>query len=34
VIDLDSPEPGRFDQEDAAGMEMLARIAAGAIIPA
>lgn len=34
VIDLDSPEPDRFDQEDAAGMEMLARIAAGAIIPA
>jgi GAF domain-containing protein len=24
VIDLDSPEPGRFDEEDAAGMELLA----------
>ncbi|MCX7864100.1 MAG: GAF domain-containing protein [Novosphingobium sp.] len=31
VIDLDSPEPGRFDEEDAAGMEMLARIAADRI---
>ncbi len=28
VLDLDSPEPGRFDAEDAAGIEMLmARIA-------
>lgn len=27
VIDLDSPEPGRFDEEDAAGMEVLARLA-------
>lgn len=25
VIDLDSPDPGRFDEEDAAGMELLAR---------
>lgn len=28
VIDLDSPVPGRFDEEDAAGMEVLARLAA------
>ena len=28
VIDLDSPEPGRFDAEDAAGLEQLAQIAA------
>jgi len=28
VIDLDSPEPGRFDEEDAAGCEALARIIA------
>jgi len=28
VIDLDSPEPGRFDEEDAAGMEILARFLA------
>ena len=31
VIDLDSPEPGRFDAEDVAGIERLARIAAAAI---
>jgi len=31
VIDLDSPEPGRFDEEDAAGIEMVARVAAKAI---
>lgn len=31
VIDLDSPEPGRFDDEDAVGMEMVARVAAEAI---
>jgi GAF domain-containing protein len=31
VIDLDSPEPGRFDAEDAAGIEHLARIIAPAI---
>ena len=31
VIDLDSPELGRFDEEDAAGMERLAAIAAEAI---
>ncbi len=29
VIDLDSPETGRFDEEDAAGMELVARFAAG-----
>ncbi|MCC6927145.1 GAF domain-containing protein [Novosphingobium sp.] len=29
VIDLDSPEPARFDAEDAAGIEMLARLVAG-----
>ena len=28
VIDLDSPEPGRFDEEDAEGMELLARFLA------
>lgn len=26
VLDIDSPVPGRFDQEDAAGLEQLARI--------
>lgn len=26
VLDLDSPKPGRFDQEDAAGLEQLVRI--------
>jgi GAF domain-containing protein len=26
VLDLDSPEPGRFDAEDAAGLETLAQI--------
>lgn len=26
VLDLDSPEPGRFDDEDRAGLEALARI--------
>lgn len=31
VIDLDSPEPARFDAEDAAGIEALARIVAPAI---
>ena len=31
VIDLDSPEPGRFDAEDAAGLEALAKIMAAAI---
>jgi len=31
VIDLDSPEPGRFDSEDAAGLELLAQVAASAI---
>ncbi|MBB4617619.1 GAF domain-containing protein [Sphingomonas abaci] len=29
VIDLDSPEPGRFDAEDAAGCEALATLLAG-----
>ena len=29
VIDLDSPEPGRFDAEDAAGCEALAALLAG-----
>ena len=29
VIDLDSPEPGRFDAEDAAGCEALAVLLAG-----
>lgn len=28
VIDLDSPEPGRFTQEDAEGVQMLARVMA------
>ena len=31
VIDLDSPRRGRFDEEDAAGIELLARVAADAI---
>lgn len=31
VIDLDSPEPGRFDVEDAAGLERLAEVVAAAI---
>ena len=31
VIDLDSPEPGRFDSEDAAGIEALAEAIALAI---
>ncbi|MEN9682824.1 MAG: hypothetical protein RLZZ427_575 [Pseudomonadota bacterium] len=31
VIDLDSPEPGRFDAEDAAGIERLAGVIAAAI---
>lgn len=31
VIDLDSPEPARFDEEDAAGIEMLGRAIASAI---
>ncbi|MDE2434657.1 MAG: GAF domain-containing protein [Sphingomonadales bacterium] len=31
VIDLDSPEPARFDAEDAAGMELLAKAIAAAI---
>ena len=31
VIDLDSPEPGRFDAEDAAGIEALALAIAGSI---
>jgi GAF domain-containing protein len=31
VIDLDSPEPARFDAEDAAGIEALARAIAPAI---
>lgn len=31
VIDLDSPEPGRFDEEDAAGMQLVAQVAAQAI---
>ena len=31
VIDLDSPEPARFDAEDAAGIELLARIIAVSI---
>jgi len=26
VLDLDSPKPARFDQEDARGLEQLARI--------
>ncbi|HOB12678.1 MAG TPA: GAF domain-containing protein [Novosphingobium sp.] len=31
VIDLDSPEPSRFDDEDAAGIEALAAVLASAI---
>ena len=31
VIDLDSPEPARFDAEDAAGLEALAKAIASAI---
>lgn len=31
VIDLDSPAPGRFDGEDAAGMQSVAQVAARAI---
>jgi GAF domain-containing protein len=31
VIDLDSPEPARFDAEDAAGIEALARVVAPVI---
>ncbi|PNU01744.1 GAF domain-containing protein [Novosphingobium guangzhouense] len=31
VIDLDSPTPGRFDDEDAAGMQLLAQVVALAI---
>ena len=31
VIDLDSPRPARFDAEDQAGLEALARLAAGRI---
>lgn len=31
VIDLDSPQPSRFDAEDAAGLEALARAIASAI---
>ena len=31
VIDLDSPTPGRFDAEDASGMQRLAQVAALAI---
>lgn len=31
VIDLDSPEPGRFDREDAAGIEALAAAISGVI---
>lgn len=31
VIDLDSPTPGRFDDEDAAGMQLIAHVAAMAI---
>jgi GAF domain-containing protein len=31
VIDLDSPTPGRFDDEDAAGMQILAQVASLAI---
>ncbi|MEN9718221.1 MAG: hypothetical protein RIQ99_1099 [Pseudomonadota bacterium] len=31
VIDLDSPEPNRFDAEDAAGIERLAEVIAAAI---
>lgn len=31
VIDLDSPEPGRFDAEDAAGIEALASVVSAVI---
>ncbi|MFM5947641.1 MAG: GAF domain-containing protein [Novosphingobium sp.] len=31
VIDLDSPEPGRFDADDAAGIELLAEVIAAVI---
>ena len=31
VIDLDSPTPGRFDDEDAQGMQLIAQVAAMAI---
>ncbi|AXB75173.1 GAF domain-containing protein [Novosphingobium sp. P6W] len=31
VIDLDSPTPGRFDDEDAAGIQLIAQVAALAI---
>lgn len=31
VIDLDSPTPGRFDEEDAAGLQLLAQVASLAI---
>ena len=31
VIDLDSPEPERFDTEDAAGIERLAQVIAASI---
>lgn len=31
VIDLDSPTPGRFDDEDASGMQLVAHVAALAI---
>ena len=31
VIDLDSPAPGRFDEEDAAGMQLVAQAAALAV---
>jgi GAF domain-containing protein len=31
VIDLDSPEPGRFDDDDARGIEALAHAIAGAV---
>lgn len=31
VIDLDSPTPGRFDDEDATGLELLAKVASAAI---
>jgi GAF domain-containing protein len=31
VIDLDSPKPCRFDEEDASGIRLLAQVAVGAI---
>lgn len=34
VLDLDSPEPGRFEEEDAAGCEAVARVLAGALATA